>query len=366
MRRRLKINHNLKNHLKNHLKLICMKSKFSLAIFSTLFFVLMGSMVITSCTKIGPEGPPGLDGADAVETCMTCHNFGETLLAKVGQYQNSAHASGANIIRNTNGCAHCHTSKGFRDFVHDGTLAAVTEPTAINCRTCHNIHETYTMDDYKLRENDPVTLLVSQQQYNHGSSNLCVNCHQARPVNPMPVKGGADITITNARWSPHYSTAANIFGGVGKGAVEIDGSMAYVNSAHTTMVTDGCVTCHMSTPVGYMAGGHQMNVKYGTAYNYNGCVGCHTNTAGLTTLMNTNRTLIQGLLKELETLILDQKLMNANGMFTVPLTLTANQAAAVYNYKLVYYDSSYGAHNFPYVRALLTNSIEAIKPAPGV
>lgn len=339
-----------------------MKRKFSLAIFSSLFFILMGSMVITSCTKVGPEGPPGVDGVDGAETCSSCHNNNEILLAKEGQWQNSAHASGANINRNTSGCSQCHTSKGFRDFVHDGTLAAVTEPTAINCRTCHEIHETYTMDDYKLREQDPVALLVSQQEYNHGSSNLCVNCHQARPISPMPAVGGDDITITNARWSPHYSTAANIFGGVGKGAVEIPGSMNYINSAHTTQVTDGCVTCHMSTPVGYLAGGHQMNVKYGTSYNYSGCAGCHTNTAGLTTTMNTNRTEIQTLLSELETLILSQNLMNANGMFTVPLTLTATQAAAVLNYKLIYYDRSYGAHNFPYVKALLTNSIEALTP----
>jgi hypothetical protein len=76
--------------------------------------------------------------------------------------------------------------------------------------------------------------------------------------------------------------------------------------------------------------------------------------------MNTNRTEIQELLSELETLILDQGLMNPNGMFTVPITLSENQAGAILNYKLVYYDRSYGAHNYSYVKALLTNSIEAL------
>jgi hypothetical protein len=341
-----------------------MKRKFTYALFSTAFFMLLGSMIITSCTKEGPEGPPGLDGmdgADAVETCMTCHNFSETIVAKVGQYKNSTHASGTNIIRNAEGCSQCHTSKGFRDFVDHGTLAAVHEPTAINCRTCHPIHESYTMEDYKVRTNKPVTLLVSGAQYNYQNSNMCSNCHQARPVNPMPVVGGGDVTITNARWSPHYATQANIFGGTGKGAVEIPGSLPYVNSVHTTAVANGCITCHMSRPVGFSAGGHQMNVKYGTSsYNYNGCASCHTNTTTLTATMNTNRTEIKNLMTQLETLILDKKLMNANGMFTVPLTMTSAQAAAVLNYKLVYYDSSYGAHNYPYVKALLTNSIEAL------
>jgi hypothetical protein len=338
-----------------------MKRKITLSIFMSLFFVLLGSMIISGCTKEGPEGPKGIDGADAVETCMTCHNFSETIVAKIGQYKNSVHASGTNINRNGEGCSQCHTSKGFRDFIADGTLAAVHEPTAINCRTCHAIHETYTMEDYKVRTDKPVSLIVSGGQYNFQSSNMCANCHQARTVNPMPVVDGPEVTITNARWSPHYGTQANIFAGTGKGAVEIPGSMPYVNSAHTSMVSSGCVSCHMSRPVGFSAGGHQMNIKYGNnAYNYNGCSGCHTNNTTLTASMNANRAEIKKLMNDLETLILDQKLMNANGMFTVPLTMSAKQAGAVLNYKLVYYDSSYGAHNYPYVKALLTNSIEAL------
>jgi hypothetical protein len=338
-----------------------MKRKFTLVIFSSLFLTMMGSMIISSCTKEGPEGPPGMDGADAVETCMTCHDFSETILAKVEQYKRSSHASGANINRNNAGCSQCHTSKGFRDYIKDGTMATVTEPTAINCRTCHPIHETYTVADYALRTNNPVTLILSEQQYDFGSSNMCANCHQSRAVGPYPQPGGDDVNITNARWGPHYAPQANIFGGVGKGAAEIPGSLAYTNSAHTNMVGNGCVTCHMSTPVGYLAGGHQMNIKYGTSsYNYSGCSSCHNDASALAANMNTNRDEIKDLMSTLEGLILDQGLMNPNGMFTVPVTLTANQAGAVLNYKLAYYDKSYGAHNYPYVKALLTNSIEAL------
>jgi hypothetical protein len=241
-----------------------MKRKFSLVVFSSIFFLMLGSMVITSCTKEGPQGVAGEDGKDGTETCTSCHNFSEDLLAKMDQHANSAHASGANINRNNEGCSQCHTSMGFRTFIADGSMSTVHNPTAINCRTCHPIHETYTADDYQLRTSSAVNLLLGGASYDHGSSNLCTNCHQARPVNPMPVVGGADLNITNARWGPHYAPQANIFGGAGKGAYEIPGDMPYMNSGHTAAVTDGCTTCHMSSPVGYLAGGHQMNVKYGT------------------------------------------------------------------------------------------------------
>lgn len=342
-----------------------MRSKFRIAFFSTLFFVMLGSLIISSCTKEGPEGPPGLDGADATETCQTCHDFTETIVAKIGQYENSAHAFGANINRNYEGCSQCHTSQGFRTLIEEGTMSSVHEPTAINCRTCHPIHTTYTTDDYTLRTSDAVALNLSGENYDFSSSNLCVNCHQARPVSPLPSVGGEDVTITNARWGPHYAPQGNIFAGKGKGGYEVAGSMAYNNSTHSTMISDGCVTCHMSTPVGYQAGGHQMNVSYGNgSYNYSACGDCHSDVSSLATTMTNHREEIQGMLDTLKTLIVDQGLMNANGMFSVPITLTANQAGAVLNYKLVYYDHSYGAHNYPYVKALLTNSIEVLGGAP--
>lgn len=343
-----------------------MRRKFTFVVLSSFFFLLLGSMIITSCTKEGPAGPPGADGEDganAAETCTACHDFSENLLAKVDQYDHSVHASGANINRNYENCSQCHTSQGFRTFLEDGSMSNVAEPTAINCRTCHPIHETYTMADYSVRTSDPVALLLNDAEYDYENSNLCVNCHQARPVNPYPAVGGGDITITNARWGPHYSTQSNMFAGMGKGAIELPGSETYRNSTHANAIDDGCITCHMSTPYGYKAGGHQMNVKYGEdSYNLSACSDCHSDMTSTTANLTDHRTEIQGLLEDLKTLIEDQGLMNPNGMFTTPITLTATQAGAVLNYKLVYYDRSYGAHNYPYTKALLVNSIEALNP----
>ncbi len=42
----------------------------------------------------------------------------------------------------------------------------------------------------------------------------------------------------------------------------------------------GCITCHMATPYGYMAGGHNMSMTYSAhggpeTLNTNGCLTCH-------------------------------------------------------------------------------------------
>lgn len=338
-----------------------MKRNLTLIVFTAAFSLIMGSVLISGCTKEGPEGPPGLDGQDAVETCMKCHNFAEDIVAKIGQYQNSVHASGANINRNNANCSHCHTSEGFRTFLETGELVHVAEPTAINCRTCHPIHETYTFADYQVRSNAPVDFIHAAGSYDYGNSNLCANCHQARPTSPFPTPGGQDVTITNARFGPHYGPQANIF--AGKGGYEVSGSMSYENSRHTNILGNGCVTCHMSTPVGYQAGGHQMNVGYGNGnYNYSGCTGCHTDAGELAFMMNTNREEIKALTNELRDILIEKEFLNPNTLLVnTPIDLTADEAGAIFNYKLIYGDKSYGAHNYKYVKALLVNSIESLQ-----
>lgn len=345
-----------------------MKGKFTFLTLATIVVFIFSNMLITSCTKEGPEGKPGLDGIDGkdgAESCSSCHNFAEHLLAKIQQYSNSVHAQGANITRSTEGCSHCHTSMGFRNYLADGSLGAINDPTPINCRTCHPIHESYTLNDYGLRTTNAVDLVVGDGQYNYGSSNLCANCHQARSVTPYPVAGGDDVTITNARYGPHYGPQANML--AGKGPYQIPGSMPYLNSAHTNLVTGGCVTCHMGPATGTFGGGHQMNVNYTTssgssAYQYTGCLssGCHGTTAEVTALINPNRTEIQALLTQLKESLQAKGLLNAAELVPVPLTMTQMEAAAIMNYKFIYGDHSYGAHNYRFTKALLVNTLESL------
>lgn len=347
-----------------------MKGKHTLITVATVMVLLMTGMIISSCTKEGPEGKPGLDGIDGkdgAESCSSCHNFSEILLAKISQYQNSVHAKGATLDHNNQGCGHCHTSMGFRNFLSDGTIATVNNPTPINCRTCHPIHESYTLNDYGLRTSAPVNLLLGEGQYDYGNSNLCANCHQAHDLNPYPVAGGDSLTIASKYYGPHHAPHVNML--IGKGAYPIPGSMAYLNSPHTRAVKGGCVTCHMSDATGNWAGGHQMNIKYKnssgtTVYQYTGCLssGCHETTAEVTAKINPNRAEIQGLLSELKTKLLEKDLMDADGYIRPNKKMSQMDLACFINYKFVSEDNSYGAHNYRFTKALLVNTLEYINP----
>jgi hypothetical protein len=346
----------------NNLKRINMDKKLTNLIPLIIMFLLATSIFTVSCTKEGPPGPPGADGQDATETCMTCHNFSETIVTAFSQYANSIHASGNNVNQTGANCSRCHTSQGFRNFLADGEMAAVTNPAMINCRTCHKIHETNTEADWELRTMEAVALVVGGASYDYGNSNLCANCHQARSVTPYPVPGGDDITITNARYGPHYGPQANML--AGSGPFEVPGSMPYQNSKHTDMIPDGCITCHMSPAVGLSAGGHQMNLSYttsagATAYNYSGCTTCHTDAAALSSSMAQNRAEISALKYQLRDLLQEKGLLNAAELIPVPLTMTQVEAGAIMNYKFVYGDNSDGAHNYLYTKALLVNTLES-------
>jgi len=319
--------------------------------------------LIISCTKEGPQGIPGsdgLDGLDGTETCTACHNTTEIIKVKMSQYSNSVHASGANIDRNYMPCAGCHTSMGFRSKLDGNPLELVENPSPINCRTCHQIHESYTTNDFTLRTNTAVDLAVGNEAtYDYGNSNLCANCHQARVMTPAPGLSSNDsVTITSPHYGPHHATQSNIF--MGEGPVEISGSMPYVNSAHTNHVDGGCVTCHMSSASGLKAGGHQMGIKYEShgqdAYLYSGCTAtdCHGSEDDVKALIGPNRIEIAGLEEHLKTLLIEKGLLGTNGLVPAPKKMSELDAAAIVNYKFIEGDHSLGAHNYRYTKALLS------------
>jgi len=341
-----------------------MKNRFTYLIPVIIYCVITANMMISGCTKEGPVGPQGADGQDASESCTSCHNFSEFLLEKINQHNNSVHASGNNINRSGDGCAICHTSQGFTKFLADGTTGAVQNPNPINCRTCHPIHESYdAAKDFNVRTAAAVTMTVGGGSYDFGNSNLCANCHQARAITPYPVAGGDNITITNARYGPHYSPQSNVL--IGNGPFEIPGALQYTNSPHG-QIEDGCITCHMgNTANGLAAGGHQMNVTYtgsngNEAWNYSGCTECHPSATDLATLRAQHREEIKTLQYALRDKLIEKGLLNASELVPVPKTVTPNEAGAIMNYKFAYGDHSYGAHNYPYMKALLTNSIAAL------
>ena len=184
---------------------------------AALFFM---GMVLTSCTKEGPQGPPGADGENGVATCGQCHDLSTDLYAKIIQYQNSTHLNGGNYERSTASCAGCHTHEGFLDRMDAGVFNAsmdVNDPTPPNCRTCHDIHVTYTDADYAISYADAATLWIDDTySTDFGAGNICGNCHQARLLSPTPdPTTGDSVTITSSRWGYHHGPQYNMLVGQG-------------------------------------------------------------------------------------------------------------------------------------------------------
>jgi hypothetical protein len=334
-------------------------------------FLFAGAIILSSCE--GPAGPPGEDGIngtngkDANETCTVCHNSDVVLFAKEQQTMSSHHLTGGNYGRNAADCAICHTHQGFIETLESGDLEAssdINNPAPINCRTCHMIHTNYDDGDWDFVTESAVDLDFGGVTVDLGGpSNLCVNCHQFREIDPMPVIGGADVTITSSRWGPHHGPQGNTVWGTG--GIEIAGSKSYPAAGSHPHASAGCVTCHMAdTPEGGIAaGGHTFNMTYefhsALEENINGCLGCHSSIEDFD--YNDLQTEVEDLIAQLDTIFIDKGWIDeAGGGWNSPLTVTAGEAVVMLNYKIVMEDKSMGVHNPPYFVALLTNSLEAI------
>jgi hypothetical protein len=276
---------------------------------------------------------------------------------------------GGNYERNSASCSKCHNHQGFIEFLETGDVAGTINNAApINCRTCHMIHMNYDEGDWTLTASSAVDLDFGDVTIDlGGSSNLCVNCHQFRAVSPMPEIGGGDVTITSSRYGPHHGPHSNNLWGTG--GYLIAGSESYPDAgsgAHTSL---GCVSCHMA-PVPYggrSAGGHTFNMSYeyhgAEEANVGACTACHADIEDFD--VNGVQTTVDGLVADLEAIFIANGWMDEPGaLWNIPddgLTVTADEAGAMLNYKIVVEDRSRGIHNPKYMIALLTNSLEALQ-----
>jgi hypothetical protein len=328
-----------------------------------LSLLTVSGFIFASCE--GPRGLPGTNGqngiagVDANETCKECHN--QTVVEpKITEYQFSKHEYGEVSFdeAGVTGCTPCHTSDAFRyvcknnvpsTFTLNATsgkysndYAAVSDQTLgrFTCFTCHSsLHTTYTGADFHPFTNIAAVSMTMWKgaksidlTQDGSSSNLCIKCHQPRPLTTSTTTSNGDVvdyvalattpsavyydnTVGNAapnkvipsyRTHIHYGAQGAIF--AGKGGVEFTGSLSYTNSAHTTVAA--CVDCH-SAPVSMRAGGHTFRVRSdagaltsSSAWNFNGCnvTGCHTSgMSASSTLWTSTRTENQTLLNALAT-----------------------------------------------------------------
>jgi len=296
--------------------------------------------------------------------CADCHNDTTVIFSKETQYSNSVHGTGLNFERNDAGCAVCHTSEGFTARVAAGaTLAVADDATAIqnaspvNCRTCHNIHTTYTKADWALKTVAPVTLEFTGDVYDKGNSNLCASCHQPRPGTDIPVAGGPAVEITSTRYGPHHGPQSSMLLGVG-GFGEYKGS-----SVHYDATENGCIDCHMTdSAFGKQAGGHTWRMGYvfheAETEFLAGCLKCHEDIESFD--RNGVETELAPMVEELRLLLVKQGLIDDTGA-GIAGTFTAEQAGALWNYKTFTEDRSNGLHNPGFGKFLLQTGIDALK-----
>jgi hypothetical protein len=326
----------------------------------------------------GPTGPEGPAGADANETCTQCHNSDTEIVgAQQAQFAYSAHSGGTYYNRGGD-CAGCHNNEGFRarpDYTDEWTEAAsFSNPsTQISCYTCHYIHETYeASNDWGLTYSTQVTATYfgfESTDYDqgalkdNGNSNLCVQCHQSRDPGMVPLADATGtITITNKRWGPHHGPQGNV--SESSLGIRVTGTVAYPaegNGHDNGLVADvTCIECHMPN------GSHALGFadSYGSKVwaNYAKCAECHNDEATSKAAHEALITEVTTKMDALKTLLMDQGVIGADGYAIVPQDISADQAKALWNYKVAYEDKSHGIHAPRYIKALLDNSIELITP----
>lgn len=300
--------------------------------------------------------------AETSESCIDCHNDTTLILAREVQWETSLHGSGMTFERNGASCANCHTSEGYTERITTGTFEIsedIQNPSPINCRTCHSIHDTYTSSDWALTSSEPVTLELTGDVYDLGNSNLCATCHQPRTSYEIPLAGGGDIEITSTRFGPHHGTQSSMIAGVGGYGDEYTGS-----NIHYENVDSGCITCHMTdTAYGKQAGGHTMNITYeyhGSTSEYlEGCIACHEDIESFD--RDGLQTEVEEMLEEVHVLLVAQGLIDGESGSGLTGTFTSEQVGALWNYKTVEEDRSMGVHNPKFTKFLLETALDALK-----
>lgn len=335
--------------------------------------MLISIIFLAACVKEGPAGLSGLDGqngqdgsdgsdgSDGVISCTICHE-GTQISSKKFQYSTSGHNEGL-FVAYAGGkarCAECHSSEGFLEYQYKGSVDSdILSPSAFSCKTCHPLHTTFEYTDFGLRTDAPVAM-----KFNKGStvldlgdeSNLCVNCHQTRTAEPNSASPGATFSIESIHYGPHHGPQANLFEGIG--FAEIDGPIVYPApglSLHRTQAS--CISCHMAE-FSANTGGHTFKPSLAK------CNSCHTFTATTFNYFG-KQTDIQLQLDDLRDQLLSLGVIEwieADQTYEpVVGTYPMVQAQAYFNWIGLTEDRSLGVHNPVYTRALLTNSIAALK-----
>ncbi|MEJ2549757.1 MAG: hypothetical protein P8Z41_10370 [Anaerolineales bacterium] len=320
--------------------------------------VVLLALVLAGCA--GPQGPAGPTGPEGPEgpagptgpvpkaselSCTGCHNDTSLITGKHTAWSASAHGMGETYVRAASSrCAGCHSGGTFSTMIAQGLNATQIEsgdpnPTRTDCRTCHQIHTTYTTDDWALETSDPVTFnVISDATFNGGAGNLCANCHQ--PLSGYPGAENGMVEVSSTHWGP-MSPPSTMLLGLGGG-----GDVSNLPSPHASVVKDTCVTCHLGD-----AASHTFEPDVAT------CIVCHSDAEDFN-IANVQSD-VQAMMDDLEKALVSAGLLDADGHPVVG-TYPEDKAAALWNYIYIEEDRSMGVHNAEYIKALLQFSLEAM------
>lgn len=283
-------------------------------------------------------------------TCTECHNDTTLITGKETAWSESLHGTGEAYVRATSaGCAGCHSGGGFSAMVEAGLNPGSVEegdpdPTRQDCRACHQIHTSYTGEDWALATTDPVELYaIEGVTFDGGEGNLCANCHQ--PRRDFPAAENGVITGITSHWGPHHGPQSAMLLGVAGGGAE--GSP----SSHATMVENTCVACHMGE-----GASHTFEPSVAA------CQACHADAENFD--INGTQTEIQEQLDELGNALVALGVLSDITVDGHPTVEEApeNVALALYNWiYIAHEDKSLGVHNPAYTRALLEASFAALE-----
>lgn len=303
---------------------------------------------------VGPEGPAGAAGPagpagefDAAElTCVECHNSSSIITGKLADWNQSKHGTGEAFSRGESGsCSGCHSGGAFVEMIEAGGNAGDwgmgdPEATRQDCRTCHNLHDTFTGDDWALRTGAAVSLFaIEGATFDGGMGNLCVNCHQPRRI--FAVGDDGTVAITSPYWGPHYGAQSSMI--LGRGAA-IDGTPMAHNNA-----TDTCVSCHLGE-----------GDDHSFVASTDNCSPCHDGDTA-EELVTALQTEVQEKMDTLSARLLELGYMDDEARPVPTDGAPAEIAAAVWNFRHIYQDHSFGVHNPAYTRALLDAGLAAVQ-----
>jgi len=283
-------------------------------------------------------------------TCTECHNDTTRITGKKTAWSESRHGSGEAYVRGSSAsCAGCHSGGGFSARIAAGLNPDQVEegdpnPTRQDCRACHQIHTTFTDEDWALETTDPVVFYaIEGVTYDGGEGNLCVNCHQPRRGYPEAEDGM--ITGITSHWGPHHGPQSSMLLGV-SGAGDVEGSP----SPHYQIVEDTCVNCHM---------GEERSHTYEPEVER--CQACHADAEDFD--IEGVQTEVQALLDELGDALVAAGLITENSEDGHPAVEEAPEdvAPALWNWVYIAHeDKSLGVHNPAYTKALLEYSLRLL------